>query len=69
MLGRLDTEPTECPACLGKGKDTRNRKRPCPRCEGTGKVDRSRSCGHLIPCPGTDNNVFDQTYCNKPNPN
>ena len=65
MLGRVDLVSAECPDCDGSGKNPRKRKRPCPRCGGTGLVSCCSSCGHLMPCPGTDIDIFDQTYCSK----
>lgn len=66
MFGRMDLVPSICPDCNGSGKDKKKHKRPCLRCDGTGVVARCNSCGFLMPCPGTNNNVFDQTYCDKP---
>jgi len=67
MFGRMDLAPAVCPDCTGSGKDPRKRKRQCLRCGGTGRVECCSSCGHLMPCPGTNDKVFDQSYCNKPN--
>ena len=63
MFGRLDISLKTCPDCQGSGKDPRKRKRPCPRCQGTGQAEFCKSCGEWIPCPGTDPNILDQSYC------
>lgn len=65
MIGRLDLEFVTCPICKGTGKDPRNRKRECQHCVKPGQVYKCSSCGHLMPCPGTDDNILGQTYCMK----
>jgi len=67
MFGRMDLESTTCLDCHGSGKDPRKRKRKCPRCDGSGSIARCRTCGHLMPCPGTLENVLDQGYCHTQN--
>jgi len=64
MLGRTDTERRgECVVCKGKRRDPRNRKLQCPGCLGTGKNLVCQSCGYDMPCPGTSDNILDQTFC------
>lgn len=52
-----------CYYCLGKKVDPKKRKRKCPECNGSGKRATCATCGHDIPCPGTDDDMFDQGYC------
>ena len=66
MFPRLDLVSVQCPECRGSGKSPRNRKRPCIRCSGDKVISKCKSCGCLMPCPGTDEGVFDQTYCSLP---
>lgn len=64
MLGRSDVAPTTiCPICFGTGRDIKKRKRKCPRCQGGGSVMTCQNCYHVMPCPGTDPNMFDQSSC------
>lgn len=65
MFGRLDViRDGICPDCCGKKVNRRNRKQKCPTCLGDGKKSICQTCGYDMPCPGTNNNIFDQTYCN-----
>ena len=63
MIGRQDLTKIVCPSCNGSGKDKRNRKRPCPRCEGYKYDFKCSTCGEMMPCSGTDLNMFDQSTC------
>ena len=67
MMGRCDVEPTtKCPSCFGTGRDRKKRTRSCPRCQGVGKVMTCQNCYNVMPCPGTDPDMFDQSSCNLP---
>lgn len=56
-----------CEACVGSGKDRKNRKRKCPKCHGVGKTLICTSCEEDMPCSGTKN-IHDQSYCLKNDP-
>ena len=67
MIGRLDVARTgKCPSCFGSKKDRRKRKRPCPKCMGYGTVWMCQNCLIIMPCPGTNSNILDQSRCNLP---
>ena len=63
MMGRLDVEPSAwCTNCSGTGKDPKKRTRKCPKCV-NGKMMTCQSCYHVMPCPGTDTGIIDQSHC------
>ncbi len=63
MLGRVDTIRKVCPSCQGTGHDAAKRTRQCPVCGGTGEAWFCVSCENYMPCPGTADDVFDQSHC------
>lgn len=65
MIGRQDLTYKKCYHCKGIGKNPKNRKIPCPICRGSGKAEYCKTCGELMPCSGTEPDVFDQSYCSK----
>jgi len=66
MMERIDIEYKGiCSACLGNGRDPKNRKRDCPKCGGNGKKLVCKNCGETMPCSGTDPDMIDQSWCNK----
>jgi RecJ-like exonuclease len=63
-MGRTDVVRCDgCPVCNGSGKSHRNRKKACTECDGTGRALVCKTCGGLMPCLGTDPDVFDQSVC------
>ena len=67
MDGRIDVaRRMKCPNCFGTTKDPKKRSRKCSRCMGYGKVWSCLNCNCMMPCPGTDTNMFDQSSCNLP---
>lgn len=68
MIGRQDLIYKKCYNCKGTGKDPKRRKYPCPTCFGYGLVDYCKTCGELMPCGGTDNDLCDQSLCLKHEP-
>ena len=63
MIGRDDVVNVPCTHCKGTGRDPKKRTRPCPECQGTKHSLMCETCGCMMPCPGTDPNVFDQSHC------
>lgn len=66
MLGRMDLTTKTCRVCKGTGRDPNKRARACPRCSGHGAEPYCTSCSNYMPCPGTDRNIMDQSYCRLP---
>lgn len=65
MIGRQDLIYKTCHNCNGTGNNPNKRKKSCPVCLGSGKVEYCKSCGELMPCSGTLEDTFDQSYCQK----
>lgn len=69
MIGRQDLTYKICYNCKGTGNNPKHRKKACPVCSGSGKAEYCKTCGELMPCSGTLENVFDQSYCEKEHKN
>jgi len=64
MMGRIDVRLSGfCKLCGGTGRDPKKRKRTCPKCFGSKMTLVCESCGEDMPCSGTRDDIFDQTYC------
>lgn len=68
MFGRIDLTTKPCNHCNETGKDPKKRTRACPVCSGSKRKSVCATCGEDMPCSGTDNTIFDQSFCNNKEP-